>query len=262
MPLEAAQDIIISSAVTNSPVHIFHLGSTGLWQTKDILKLIDNAKKLGVDVTTEVYPYTAGSVNIGAPHVDLEIFKKFGFTASVVEWIETGERLTREKFIDYKKNRPEGAIAAHIMKDEDVELAIAHPSVLISSDTEPMKDGKGHPRAAGTHARILGHYVREKQLLPLMSAIEKMTLLPAKRLESVSQQMTKKGRLQLGADADITIFDAKTVIDKATYQKANFPSEGIIHVIVNGESVVKDSQLIKEAFPGKGVRRFLTLAND
>jgi N-acyl-D-aspartate/D-glutamate deacylase len=97
--------------------------------------------------------------------------------------------------------------------------------------------------------------VRERKVLTLMDAIRKMTLLPAKRLEDVVPSMKRKGRVQVGADADITIFDPATVTDRATYEQPNQYSEGIKHVLVGGTFVVRNSQLVPGVAPGRAIRR-------
>src|SRR5258705_665496 len=97
-----------------------------------------------------------------------------------------------------------------------VRAAIANPLVMIASDGG-IRNGAGHPRGAGTYARVLGKYVREEKVLSLMDAIRKTSLMPAQRLESISPQMRQKGRLKIGADADISAFDPARIIDKATY---------------------------------------------
>lgn len=101
---------------------------------------------------------------------------------------------------------------------------------------------------------MLGHYVREEQALPLMTAIQKMSLLPARRLESVAPQMAHKGRIKVGADADIAVFDPARVIDKATFDKPDQYSEGIPFVLVNGIFVVRDGKLVEDVKPGVGIR--------
>jgi hypothetical protein len=103
-----------------------------------------------------------------------------------------------------------------------VRLAIANPMVMIASDgiTE-------HPRSAGTYARVLGKYVREEKALTLMDAIRKSSLMPAQRLEGMSAAMRKKGRVKVGSDADLSVFDPKTVIDKSTFDKPAQYSEGV-----------------------------------
>ena len=124
---------------------------------------------------------------------------------------------------------------------------------MIASDGH-LLNGKGHPRTAGTYARVLGHYVREEKALDLMTALKKMTLMPAERLQKRAPAFNEKGRIRVGADADITVFDPGTVIDRATYEKPLQYSEGIPFVLVGGVPVVKNGNLVAGVFPGHGVR--------
>jgi N-acyl-D-aspartate/D-glutamate deacylase len=132
---------------------------------------------------------------------------------------------------------------------------VVRPGVIIASDGTPFIDGRAHPRGAGTFARVLGRYVRENQSLTLMDALRKMTILPARRLESFVPQMMKKGRLAEGMDADITVFDPASVIDRATFARPAEASAGIPHVMVNGTFVVRDGKLIDDVRPGLAIRR-------
>src|SRR5437868_2030471 len=134
-------------------------------------------------------------------------------------------------------------VVIHSIPEETVRLAVANPLVMIASDGM-LENGKGHPRGAGTFARVLGRYVREQHALELMDALRKMSLMPAERLGIQS-----KGRLQVGADADISVFDPAHVIDRATFDNPAQYSEGIPHVLVNGVFVVKNSELQKGAAP-------------
>jgi len=130
-----------------------------------------------------------------------------------------------------------------------VRQAIADPLTMIASDGI-LDHGKGHPRAAGTYARVLGRYVREQHALTLMEALRKMTVMPADRLG-----IRTKGRIAVGADADITVFDAARVMDRATFENPAQYSEGIEYVLVNGTLVVKSGELVDGVAPGLAVRR-------
>ena len=130
-----------------------------------------------------------------------------------------------------------------------MQLAMGNPLVMIASDGI-LNEGKGHPRAAGTYARVLGRYVREQHALSLMDAIRKMTVMPADRLG-----MPNHGRIAQGADADLTVFDPARVIDRATFENPAQYSEGIPYVIVNGTVVVDRGELVNDVYPGKGIRR-------
>ena len=127
------------------------------------------------------------------------------------------------------------------------------PLTAIASDGG-LREGKGHPRTAGTSARTLGYYVRETKQIGMMDAIRKLALMPAQRLERLAPMFRNKGRIRVGADADITVFDPATVIDKSTYQQANLPSLGFRFVLVNGIPVVMDGALKAGIFPGRPAR--------
>ena len=139
------------------------------------------------------------------------------------------------------------------MTEEIVDAAIKSPLTMIASDGI-LERSKGHPRTAGTYSRVLGNYVREKSKLTLMEALTKMTLMPAQRLERRVPGMKNKGRIRVGADADLTIFDAPSITDKSTFQDPAQYSAGIKFVMVNGVLIVKDGQLLADVHPGRSVR--------
>jgi N-acyl-D-aspartate/D-glutamate deacylase len=250
---EAIHEMIANAAGTGASVHIVHIGSSGLLQVPYLLDLIDGARANGIDVTTEVYPYTAASTNIRAAIFDPGWRTRLGADYGDIEWVETGERLDSASFMARREEG--GMIIAHVIPESSVTAALGRASVMVASDGVPFVDGRAHPRGAGTFARVLGRYVREQGALSLMEALRKMTLLPAQRLEAYVPHMAEKGRLRQGADADITVFDPQTVIDRATFADPDQPSRGIRHVIVGGTFVVQDGELIEDARPGRAIRR-------
>jgi N-acyl-D-aspartate/D-glutamate deacylase len=250
--IAAIQEAISTAKTTGAALHIVHVGSSAIGDMPEVLKLIDASKAAGMDITTEVYPYTAASTMLESAMFNPGWQDNLKIDYGDLAWAATGERLTPESFERYRKKG--GWVILYMMKDENVERAIAHPGVMIASDGVPFIDGKGHPRGAGTFARVLGHYSRDKKLLPLMDALAKMTILPARRLEGHVPAMKAKGRIAIGADADITVFDPATVLDRATFEEPTRPSAGIPHVIVNGIFVVRDGKLVQDAMPGRAVR--------
>ena len=135
----------------------------------------------GVDVTTEMYPYTASATRIESAIFDGDWAQRTGNKYSDLQWVATGERLTAETFAKYRKQG--GAVISHTLPEEALLFGIKSPQVMIASDGR-ISDGKGHPREAGTYARVLGLYVREKRVISLMEALRRMTLMPAQRLEA------------------------------------------------------------------------------
>ena len=251
--IEAVQEVIANAATTGAALHIVHISSSGGRQTPTCLEMIAGAQHRGLDVTTEAYPYTASSTRIQSAILDPGWQEKMGITFKDLQWSATGERLTEETFEKYRQQG--GWVIAHRIPQEICDLAIANPLVMIASDGIPFVTGGEHPRGAGTFARVLGRYVREKKALTLMDALRKMTLMPAQRLDAYVPQMKNKGRIKAGADTDITIFDADRVTDRATYEKPMQPSDGIVHVLVGGVFVVRDSQLVDAVSPGLAIRR-------
>ncbi len=244
---------------TGAALHIHHVTSSGQGRTPRYLKLIEAARRKGLNVTVEAYPYTAGSTYIQAAIFDQGWREQLGMDYSDLQWVDTGERLTQDSFLRYR--RTGGLVILHMMDQATVDLAIRHPLVMIASDGLPMIRGGEHPRGAGTFSRILGHYTREIGLLDLMTAIRKMTLMPAQTLEATVPVMKNKGRIKIGADADITVFDANEVIDQATYVDSYRPSSGIHHVLLAGIFVVRESKLIADVFPGQAIKSELISPN-
>lgn len=244
------EEAVAAAAITGASLHIVHIQSTGGPDVVYELQMISEARSHGLDVTTEAYPYTMGMTSIQSAIFDHKENEPDSYFASLL-WPATGEHLTRDLFLRYRKQG--GMIILPSNTQENIDAAIESPLTMIASDGH-LLNGKGHPRTAGTYARVLGHYVREERVLDLMTALKKMTLMPAQRLEKRAPAFQDKGRIRVGADADITVFDPNTVIDKATYEKPLQYSEGIQFVLVGGVPVVKDGTLVEGLFPGRGVR--------
>jgi N-acyl-D-aspartate/D-glutamate deacylase len=249
--VQALEEVISAAAITGAPLHVVHIQSTGGPATPKLLQMISEAKARKLDVTTECYPYIAGMTDIKSAIFDEGWKEVFGIDYKDLQWAATGERLTKETFAEYRKTG--GMVAVFSMTEEIVSAAIKSPVTMVASDGI-LEKGKGHPRTAGTYSRVLGHYVREQGTLSLMDAITKMTLMPAQRLERRVPSMRNKGRIRVGADADLTIFDPQSIIDQSTFQEPAKYAAGIRFVLVNGVLIVKDGELQSNVYPGRPIR--------
>ncbi len=240
---------IAAAARANAKLHIVHVNSSGDANLVAFLDHIKAARDKGQDVTTEAYPYGAGMTEIGSALFDdwsTWPDSRFGMH----QLVSTGERLTRKTFEQARKTG--GTVIIHGRSEEQTRGAIVSPLTMIASDGF-IVNGRGHPRTSGSYSKVLGKYVREEKALTLTDALRKMTVEPAKRLEARVPAMANKGRVRVGADADLTIFDPATVIDRSTYEDATIPAAGIPYVIVAGQVVVDKGQLTSVR-PGRGIR--------
>lgn len=244
-------EVIALSAASGAPAHIAHIQSSGQGSTARMLDIISQARERGLDITTECYPYTAGATRIESFLFDSWVDRPEADYARL-QWSATGERLTRESFERYR--RQGGLVLIHANTEEVIRTAVAHPLTMIASDGFDVEAGEGHPRSAGTFSRILGRYVREAGLLPLMDALRKMTLMPARRLEGRVPSMRNKGRIREGADADLTLFDPSRIIDRATFEAPDRFSEGVEYLLVEGEEVVSQGRLTGRLDRGRAIR--------
>jgi N-acyl-D-aspartate/D-glutamate deacylase len=269
---QGLKEALALAGETGAALHVVHINSAGLAETPAMLEMIKDARAHGRDVTTEAYPYDAGMTEIQSATIQDTYRAAPNERLAELEWPRTGERLNRESFERY--TRIGGPVVVHTNTEQMVAVAITSPLTSIASDAY-WQDGTGHPRTTGTFSRVLGRYtlrspspegrggqgVRTEgrggqgvRMLSLMDAIRKITLMPAQRLERRVPAMRQKGRLRVGADADITIFDPLTVLDRSTYREPSLPPVGIQHVIVNGVSVVANGQAVEGVAPGKAVR--------
>jgi len=263
MAIAVAQEIIANAAVTGAPLQLVHVTSTALGDAPTVIEMIEKAQQKGLDITTEAYPYTAGSTSLGSALFDDGWRKAFGnVDYNVLQWTATGERLTEETFHKYRKEQPGGTVVLHVIPEEVASYAIGHPVVSIASDGMPWTTSGEHPRGAGTYGRVFGKYVRQEGALDLMLAVRKTSLMPALRLQEFVPSMKHKGRIQKGMDADITVFNPDTVIDNATFTSPMQYSTGFEHVLVGGTFVVRNADFVEGALPGKPIlNRLATKSN-
>ena len=245
--LAPLQEVLADAAASGAPLHIVHINSSMDESARTAIRMIRGMQEHGIDVTTESYPYTAGSTRL-----ESALFDDYQGDYSQLQWTETGERLTRETFDEYRKQG--GWVIIHGRNEETNTWLVAQPDVMVASDGVPFVGDFSHPRSAGTYSRVLGHYVRDQQALSLMLALRKMTLDPAQRLETFAPAMRRKGRVQEGMDADLTLFDPDTILDQATYSIPARTSAGIIHVLVGGTSIVSNGVLVEGVYPGEAIR--------
>ncbi len=245
--LAPIQEVLSDVAATGGSLHIVHINSSTGESVREAMELIRAARNNGIDVTTEAYPYTAGSTLI-----ESALFDDWKGDVGNLQWTATGERLTPETFAKYREQG--GMVIIHGRRESTNRWITQQPDIIVASDGISFRNGPAHPRGAGCYTRVLGHYVREHGALDLMTALTKMTLLPARRLETIAPQMKRKGRVQVGADADLTLFDPATVRDVATYTDSMRPATGVAHVLVGGTFVVRDGELVENVAPGQPIR--------
>jgi N-acyl-D-amino-acid deacylase len=271
--LKALEEAIRIGREAKIPVQISHIkmGTVGVWgKSLEAVQIVNDARKEGLDVTADCYPYDAWSSTItvlvpSRKHDNaLEVSKGLSdvggpekVTITSCEKHKDYEGKSLDKIADENKTtaieiymrivKDGGAsIVCRSMIEKDIEIFYRQPWVMVASDGGI---GMKHPRGAGTFPRVLGRYVREKKWLNLQEAIRKMTSAPAARIG-----LKDRGILAVGKKADVVIFDAAKVLDQSTFANPFIEPIGIIHVFVNGEQIVKDGK-ITGATPGQVLKK-------
>ncbi|USD43334.1 amidohydrolase family protein [Vibrio sp. SCSIO 43135] len=272
--LLSIQEMLSSVGVYGGGLLVQHMHQQTLNETPEALKMLDDARGKGYKVMAEIYPYNYGATIAAADYLEPSNYQRnMGRDYSDIIETETMKPLTKERYEQLLKENPGASVMFYGATNDDLKNALAHESSIIGSDAFPLMKSngmmayswntpyeglQGHPRAAGTQARVL-KMVREDDLMPLMLAVSKMSYMPARFLEENGiEQMSKKGRIQVGADADITLFDPQTVADNSSLKEPGLPSTGIPYVVVNGTVVVEDSKVLEGVFPGQAIRNSLT----
>jgi hypothetical protein len=243
--------VIGAAAATGAVIHIPHLLSSGGPRVTDMLRLMSEARARGVAVTAEDYPFRAAMGAIepreadGWPDHELH----------EVQLLGTGERLTRAAYAAVREQRLTVWFHNDSIEPLLVEVLTAPFTSVASHGSPPalIARGHGHPRTSGTYSRLLGTYVREAGHLSLPDALRKASLLPAQRLVARVPGMARKGRVQLGADADLVVFDAARIVEQGTLDRLQ-PSKGMHAVLVQGTVVVRCGQVQRGVLPGRPIR--------
>ena len=219
--------------------HLSSCSAMGLMQ--ESLDAINEAMKRNPKLNYDTYPYNAFSTHMGSAVFEdgcIEGWHKDYSDILLTDAPYKDIRCTKEIFEKVREEYPDMLAVAFVMNEEEIAAAIANPNGMVASDAI-INNGNGHPRAAGTFPRVLGKYVREDKALPLIDAIRKMTLEPAKRMD-----LDQKGRIELGCDADLTIFNPDTIIDGATFSNLHIQPEGIEAVFIDGKLALKNKVTI------------------
>jgi N-acyl-D-glutamate deacylase len=272
---ESISEVVALAAGTGAHMHISHLNSMSLRDIPRIGEMLRSAQARGLRITTEAYPYGAGSTVVGA-----ELFRGNwrdrlgGGTAADIEL--GGVPFNDSTLAEAQAKTPGAWIIAHYLHpeksavDQDyLDQSVLFPGGAIASDGMPWTskgktvgdvwplpdDAFAHPRSAGTFTRFLRDYVRERRKVTLLEGLRRMTLIPAQILERSVPQMKRKGRVQVGADADLIVFDLATVSERGTYTRPNQTAIGMRYVIVNGTAVIRNGALVRDALPGRPIRR-------
>ena len=247
----AAAELLDIGRTLDIPVEVSHIGSmAGFGQMERFLTMIDECRMNGMDVSCDCYPYYAYSTYLGSTSYDDGWLDRYHCDYDVLELCEgkyKGQRCTKEIFDEERANNPNCMTVCYVMLDSEVDMALAHPNVMLGSDGI-MNRGQGHPRAAGAFPRLIAEFVRAGKL-SLYDAVNMMTAMPAEKLG-----LKQKGRLNAGADADVVIFDLEKISDGASFREPVNAPTGIDYVFIGGEIAAKDCRIVRRDL-GRSIRK-------
>ena len=271
--IESIKEAARVGKIAEIPVQISHIKCEERrnWgRAKEVLNLIDNLNSKELDVSMDLYPYTAcstslrsilkGAVKYGSnydglsvPPEDLLIVSSMKFPdyngLTIKKIAEKHQKLSKDIVNTILKKEEVAVVQLNDMSEEDICSFIKHSRTTIGSDGLHTNSGNPHPRLFGTFPRVLGRYSMQQKILTLEEAIYKMTGLSAEKLK-----LKNRGIIREGAYADLVLFDPEKIIDKATFTESKVYPDGITDVFVNGTRVVKNGLHTKER-PGKMIRR-------
>jgi dihydroorotase len=251
----AVMEVVAMAAATGAQAQIAHLISSTVGSAPLSIALLEGAQAHGVDVGFDFHVWTRNQTTLQSALYDEGWEERFGgATYSDLFVARTQEQLNEARFFELRAQEEAVAVQTEFIPEEEIVMGIRAPHGIISSDGGGLVNGTGHPRSVGTFARFLGRYVRDQGVLDWLEGLKRITLLPAQRLERSVPRMTRKGRLQVGMDADITVFQPATVQERATYANPDRRSAGIPFVIVNGVVTVDHGVVQSDAAAGEWMR--------
>jgi N-acyl-D-aspartate/D-glutamate deacylase len=274
-PVDGSSEVVNAASETGAHMHHCHVNSTSRRHVDRVLKTISDAQKAGSRVTVEAYPYGAGSTAVGAAFLAPERLQSWGVRPSNLVLLPSGERIADEKRLrQVREEAPATPCIVEFLDEEDLGdrdlllRSLSFPGSIVASDAMPVfwpdgrhestdwplpDGGTTHPRTSGTFCKTLRTMVRETGQWTWLEAFRRCSWLPARTLD-FAPAAPAKGHLGVGADADIVVLDPEEVTDLATYMDPTRPSHGVRHSFVAGDAVVREGELVTDAFPGRGLR--------
>lgn len=259
--LTGVQEILANAAALNAPACINHFNNAG-WQ--NVQALLSGLREKGHNVWGDIYPYVAGSTSINAQFFRPDVFEqKLGWRYEERLFDPALNRfLSKEEYLTYVKTEPVRPVIVYKSDPSEIMDWLQLEGVVIASDGMPVFGAwnkvhktlpNTHPRRAGTRARAL-RMARENDM-DLSKILSALSSNAAVYLGNTGlKAMQERGRLQIDMIADITIFDARNVTDRANYQDGLKESVGIVHVLVNGERALRDGEIVARAMAGQPLR--------
>jgi hypothetical protein len=275
--IDGAEEVVQAAARTGAHMHYCHVNSTSARHTDRVLALLDRAVAEGSRVTVEAYPYGSGMTAVGAQFLAPDQLAPRGLRPDDLTVLATGERLAGvDRLLELRDTAPGTLVAVAFVDDAEglavdgfLRRALAAPGTIVASDSVPPVDpadgstdlpewplrptARAHPRTAGTYTRSLRLLV-DAVGEPWSDALARCSLLPARVVQGVAPAMRRKGRLQVGMDADVVVLDPAVLADHATYLEGTTPSTGVRHLLVAGTPVIRDGELLPDARPGRAIR--------
>ena len=277
---EAYVRLIGYAGATGAHMHICHFNSSSKTDVERCARIVRKAQEQGLPITLEAYPYGTGSTVLAATFFNEDDFEaRTGTGYDSVQRVTDGRRFqSKAEILKGQQEEPSTLVLWHFLDTETnahhrdlLDISVMYPGAAIASDAMPWtlpdgsvytgdgwplpEDATSHPRSAGCFSRFIRHWVHERQAVSLLEGVRKCALIPAQILEASTPAMSAKGRLTVGADADVVVFNLDTLTDRAEFSAMNRPSEGVRHLLVGGVPLITDSVLDLAARPGRPVRR-------